>query len=201
MREIVVPGERIGVVEEYVGAEGIFEIKGVLYSSHLGLLEKKDLEVNVKPIKRPILPVKPGEIALGEIRSADRSSFNLFLTLLLRPRVSILIPPVHANMPKRGSNIGARPSDIVIVRVESVENGIVTVTMEGAHELGVIRSICESCGSVLDRGVGYTLICRRCGKIYLDKRLSSKYGWNPFKEGLLNVRGGKENPGPFDRKI
>ena len=201
MREIVVPGERIGVVEEYLGVEGVFEIKGMLYSSYLGLLEKKDLEVNVRPIKRPILPVSPGEIALGEIRSADRNNFNLFLTLLLRPRVSILTPPVHANMPKRGSNIGARPSDIVIVRVESVENGIVTVTMEGSHELGVIRSICESCGSVLDRGVGYTLICRSCGKIHLDKRLSSKYGWNPFKEGLVNVRGREENLSSFTRKI
>jgi exosome complex component CSL4 len=201
MREIVVPGERIGVVEEYVGAEGIFESEGVLYSSHLGFLEKKELEVNVKPIKRPILPVKPGEIALGEIRSADRSNFNLFLTLLLRPRVSLLVPPVHATMPKRGSNIGARPSDIVIVKIESVENGIVTVTMEGSHELGVIRSICESCGSLLDRGVGYTLICRNCGKIYLDKRLSSKYGWNPFKEGLVNVRRGEANSSPLTRKI
>ncbi|MEM3929185.1 MAG: hypothetical protein QXX48_02760 [Candidatus Korarchaeum sp.] len=182
---VVVPGERIGVVEEYIGGEGVFEVGGVLFSSHLGFLDSKDLEVSVRPVRRPILPLRVGELALGEIRSADRNNFNLFLTLLLKPRVGILIPPVHANMPKRSSNLGARPSDIVIVKVESIENGLVTVTMEGSNELGVIRSICEACGSTLDRGVGYTLICRGCGRIYLDKKLSSKYGWNPFKEGLM----------------
>lgn len=182
---LVVPGERIGVVEEYIKGEGVFEAGGVIYSSHLGFLNLKDLEVSVRPVRSPILPLRPGEIALGEIRSADRNNFNLLLTLLLRPRVGFLIPPVHANMPKRASNLGARPSDLVIVMIESIENGQVTVTMSGSGELGVIRSICETCGSTLDRGVGYTLICRGCGRIYLDKKLSSRYGWNPFKEGLI----------------
>ncbi len=182
---LVVPGERIGVVEEYIKGEGIFEVGGVLYSSQLGFLDSKGLEVSVKPVRRALLPLRVGEIVLGEIRGADRNNFNLFLTILLRPRVGLLIPPVHAIMPKRASNLGARPSDLVIVRVESVENGVITTTMEGFSELGVVRSICEACGSVLERGVGYTLICRSCGRIYLDKRLSSRYGWNPFKEGLI----------------
>lgn len=189
---VVVPGERIGVVEEYIGGEGVFEAGGVLFSTYLGFLDSEDLKVSVRPVKKPLLPLRAGEIALGEIRSADRSNFNLFLTVLLKPRVGVLIPPVHASMPKRASNLGARPSDLVIVKVESVENGIVTVTMEGPSELGVVRSICEACGSTLDRGVGYTLICRNCGRIYLDKKLSSKYGWNPFKEGL--IRHVKERP-------
>ncbi|MCS7102925.1 MAG: exosome complex RNA-binding protein Csl4 [Candidatus Korarchaeum sp.] len=182
---VVVPGERIGVVEEYIRGEGIFEVGGELFSSYLGFLDRKDLEVSVRPVRKPILPIRVGELVLGEIRSADRNNFNLFLTILLKPRISILVPPVHANMPKRASNLGARPSDLLIVKVENVENGVVTVTMEGSSELGVIRSICETCGSPLDRGVGYTLICRDCGRIYLDKKLSSKYGWNPFKEGLI----------------
>lgn len=185
MNGLVVPGERVGVIEEFVKWDGIFEVNGVLYSASLGFLEKRGLEASVRPVKNPLLPMKTGDLAVGEIRSADRNNFNLLLTIMLRPRVALLIPPVHATMPKRGSNVGARPSDLVIVKVESVENGVVTVTMEGSSELGVIRSICESCGSVLDRGVGYTLMCRRCGKIYLDKKLSSKYGWNPFKEGLI----------------
>lgn len=185
MGEVVVPGERVGVIEEFVKWDGIFEVNGVLYSANLGLLEKKELEAKVRPVKEPLLPIKIGSLAIGEIRSADRSNFNLLLTVMLRPRTALLIPPVYATMPKRGSNVGARPSDLVIVRVENIDNGVVIVTMEGSSELGVIRSICESCASVLDKGVGYTLMCRKCGKIYLDKKLSNKYGWNPFKEGLI----------------
>ncbi len=184
-RRIVVPGERLGVVEEFIPGEGVREERGTLYSIYLGSLQEKDINVSVRPFKKPILPLRPGEIALGEIRSADRSVYHVHLTALVKPRRALLSPPVQAVMSKRPPNVGARPSDIVLVRINSIDNGTVTVTMGGPPDLGVILSFCPTCGAPLRKGVGYTLVCERCGKVYLDKKISSRYGWNPFKEGLI----------------
>jgi len=184
-RKVVVPGERLGVVEEFIPGEGVREEGGTLYSMYLGALHERDVNISVRPFKRPVLPVRPGEVALGEVRSADRSAYHVHLTALIRPRRSLLSPPVQAVMSKRPPNVGVRPSDIVLVRISSVSNGTVTVTVGGPPELGVILSFCPACGHPLRKGVGYTLVCGRCGKVYLDKKISSRYGWNPFKEGLI----------------
>ncbi|MCD6243607.1 MAG: exosome complex RNA-binding protein Csl4 [Candidatus Korarchaeota archaeon] len=185
-REIVVPGENLGVVEEYIPGEGIREEDGNLYSVYLGSLFEKEVKLSVRPLKRTILPLRPGEIALGEIRGADRQIYHIHLTALIKPRRAILSPPVSATMSKRPPNVGARPSDIVLVKVSSVKNGTVAVTMGGPPELGVLLSFCPVCGTPLKKGVGYTLVCRSCGKVYLDRKISSMYGWNPFKEGLIS---------------
>ncbi len=182
---VVVPGEKLGVVEEFIPGDGVREEEGNLYSLYLGSLHEREINISVRPFRRPVLPLRPGEIALGEIRSADRSVFHVFLTALVKPRRALLSPPVQAIMPKKPPNVGARPSDIVLVRVNSVGNGTVTVTMGGPPELGVVLSFCPVCGAPLRKGVGYTLVCERCGKVYLDKKISSRYGWNPFKEGLI----------------
>lgn len=184
-RKIVVPGEKLGVVEEFIPGEGVREEKGNLYSTYLGSLDEKEVRISVRPFKVSILPLRPEEIALGEIRGADRSTYHVYLTALIKPRRALLSPPVQAIMSKRPPNLGARPSDIVLVKVSSVKDGTVSVTMGGSPELGVIMSFCHACGAPLKKGVGYTLVCSRCGKVYLDKRISSKYGWNPFKEGLI----------------
>ncbi len=184
-RRIVVPGEKLGVVEEFIPNEGIREENGNLYSLYLGSLYEKDVKLSVRPFKRPVLPLRPGEIALGEVRSADRSSYNIHLVALIKPRKALLNPPVQAVMSKRPPNLGVRPSDILLVKINSTKSGLITVTMNGPPELGVILSFCPVCGAPLRKGVGYTLVCENCGKVYLDKKISSRYGWNPFKEGMV----------------
>ncbi len=184
-RKVVVPGEKLGVVEEFIPNKGIREEEGNLYSLYLGTLQEKDVNLSVIPFKRPILPIRPGETALGEIRSADRHTYTVHLVALIKPRRALLNPPVQAVMSKRPPNLGVRPSDIVLVKINSTNNSLITVTMGGSPELGVILGFCPICGAPLRKGVGYTLVCNNCGKIYLDKRISSKYGWNPFKEGMI----------------
>lgn len=184
-RKIVVPGENLGVVEEFIPGEGVREERGNLYSMYLGYLNEKKVKIHVRPFKRPILPLEPGEVALGEIRGADRSTYHVHLTALIEPRRALLSPPVQAIMSKRSPNLGARPSDIILVKIVSVKNGTVAVTMGGSPELGVILSFCPICGAPLKKGVGYTLVCEKCGKVYLDRKISNRYGWNPFKEGLI----------------
>ncbi len=182
---VTVPGESLGVIEEYIPGEGVLERGGVLASKYHGMLKEDNGRISVQPFRRPIYPPRVGEIALGEIRSADRSNFLIHLIALIKPRKGLLIPPVLATMSKRPVNLGVRPSDIVLVKIESIRGGQVTVTLAGSHELGAIRSFCPHCGTPLVKGVGLTLTCPTCGRIYLEKRISSRYGWNPFREGLI----------------
>ncbi len=183
--KVTVPGENLGVVEEYIPGEGVMELGGVITSKYHGILRENNSKISVEPFRKPIFPPRVGEIALGEIRGADRSSFIVHLTAIVKPRRGLLTPPVIAVMSKKPANLGVRPSDVVLVRIESIRGGQVTVTLAGSHELGVIRSFCPNCGTPLVKGVGFTLTCPSCGRIFLEKRISSKYGWNPFRDGLI----------------
>ncbi len=182
---VTVPGESLGVVEEYIPGDGVLESGGIITSKYHGILKENNNRISVEPFKKHIFPPRVGEIALGEIRGADRNSFLVHLVAIVRPRRGLLAPPVVATMSKRPANLGVRPSDVVLVKVESIKGGQVTVTLAGSHELGVIRSFCPHCGTPLVKGVGFTLICPSCGKIFLEKKISSKYGWNPFRDGLI----------------
>ncbi len=55
-RRIVVPGEKLGVVEEFIPNEGIREENGNLYSLYLGSLYEKDIKLSVRPWQRPVVP-------------------------------------------------------------------------------------------------------------------------------------------------
>ncbi len=181
-RDVVLPGEAIGVIEEYIPGRGVYVDGGVIRSAHLGYLRRGEGKVNVDPVRDPPLPLERGWTVVGTVWQTETTISRVRIDSIVSPIRVRLKNPVEGILLRRvSSNAAAFPGDVVLARVEEVENGQVVLSLVGRRE-GVIRARCPSCGAVL-RKVGYTLVCPECGKVILDRKISEDYGLNPFKRG------------------
>ena len=179
---VVVPGEVVGVIEQYLPGEGTFVEDGQIISCFLGKLDVQDHKASVFPFKRADLPLKPGSLVIGRVWESERSQSSVKLFFLWEPLKSRLKSPVLAIMHKRiPENRGALPGDIVMAKVVLNTGSDLFISLARSTKLGVIRAECTKCHKKLNK-VGYALICPVCQKVYLDRKISDLYGLNPFKE-------------------
>ena len=178
--ELVLPGQRLGVIEELLPGEGVYvDADGMLRSARLGYLAKENGRVSVKPIREPLLPLKPGTKVVGVVWGSERALFHVKIFGVVKPKAK-LERPVSGIIPKsHPANLGVRPGDFILAKVWRVDSEQVVLTLAGPS-LGVIWAKCPSCRSPLKR-VGYTLVCDACGKVILDRRVSDLYGQNPLE--------------------
>ncbi len=69
MDKVVVPGEFLGTIEEYVPGQNVNEVDGKIYASLYGILnlDEKHMTVSIKPaVSLPMLKV--GEIVYGVVQ-------------------------------------------------------------------------------------------------------------------------------------
>jgi len=166
-RRLVVPGERIGVIEEYVAGSGTVEYEtGEIGSRTLGSLsiDHKTREAKVEPAK-PIDSFKPGDDVLCEVEDVqDKLTVVRILSArgrpLRNPRSAVIImPPIRGYGFSGTLGIG----DLVFAKVLSVSDGKIDLSIRPPN-CGAVLSFCEFCGALLRRGRD-ALRCTRCGKI------------------------------------
>jgi len=182
MERIVTPGEKLGVIEQYLPGEGTYlSSSGAVISSFLGEALSKDRKIAVKPFREVRYPLSPGDMVIAVIWSSERSQFMAKIVALFKPTEFLFKSPISAVIQKKSpENRAALPGDFVIAKVESFTGGDIYLTMTGSTELGVISARCRKCNVKLNR-VGYTLVCNRCQQVYLDRKISDHYGLNPFE--------------------
>ncbi|PSN86910.1 hypothetical protein B9Q11_01575 [Candidatus Marsarchaeota G2 archaeon ECH_B_SAG-F08] len=193
--EIVVPGEAVGVVEEYISQDNIYEDDGVLRSLVTGKVVKNKITHTIKVEKlteKPKLPkkgdtvfavvieVKP-KIATLEIYSLN--GYSLYQEFK-PPFIGLL--PVSLVSTQRVENLEKLlvPSDLVLAKVVSQKPPFILSTDK--DELGVIMASCVECGHTLYL-VGQKLVCPNCKTLNVRK-LSSNY---IFKQNI-KIRPQKE---------
>lgn len=182
MGKVVIPGEKLGVIEQYLPGEGTYlDQSGAVISSFLGEALSQDRKITVKPIRDVRYPLSPGDVVIAVIWNSERSQFLVKILALFKPRKMLFKSPISAIIQKKTpENRAAMPGDFVLARVESFIGGDIYLTMTGSTELGVISAVCRKCNVKLNR-VGYTLVCNRCQQVYLDRKISDHYGLNPFE--------------------
>ncbi|MEM3670964.1 MAG: exosome complex RNA-binding protein Csl4 [Thermoprotei archaeon] len=163
MSSIVVPGESVGVAEEYVPDGNVVEDNGILRSLVVGSVQKNDEKHTVSvsrlskglmlPEKGEILygvvtDVKPKMVSLDIVSSSDKPFANPFLGLL----------PVSMIDERRVETAEECfiPGDVVLCKVVSEKPPYVVSTK--SPDLGVIKASCRECGSELQLGPG-GLVC------------------------------------------
>jgi exosome complex component CSL4 len=173
----VMPGDRIGCVEEFEAGEGIYEENGVLYASIAGELVVEGKKVSVKPIKE-IPKLEDGDVIVGKVIDL-RNSIAVVKLLqkkgvdrdLTKSSIGILhVSNVQAEFLKDlSSAIGY--GDIIKAKIIDAEN-LKLSTKE--DDMGVIKSRCSLCRYelILD---GNKLKCPRCGNEE-SRKVSSDYG-------------------------
>ena len=180
---IVITGDKICTLEEFLPGENAYEYNNDVISSIIGIVERdfNSRRVNVKPIKEiPI--IKENDKVIGRIIDVKYPAIALvkILKILGKNRTIASIPygVLYVGNIKNEILIDIRKEiaygDIILAKV--IYAGKVPVQLAtNEDELGVIYAFCYNCNLPLKLHEGNKLICENCGRIEVRK-ISKYYG-------------------------
>lgn len=166
--QIVVPGDRLGVIEEFNPGPGTYEQEGTIYSAATGqaLMDLLNKQVSVYPKAHMINVPHVGSIIIGQVMEVhskqaiirifqvgDRQLTGVFSGLLHIGDVSQRYVESMYDVCKAG--------DIIRARVVSEKNRVIHLTTN-EKDLGAVYAFCSRCGYSLDQK-RFILRCPECG--------------------------------------
>ena len=180
MSQPVLPGDRLGVVEEFLPGVGTYEDKGTIYANFTGTakIDNKNKRVTVTPTTRvPELPKEGSTVTAVVVHTQEKmATVNIWKidgNVLQNPFTALL--HISSSSPRYERNMSdvCKAGDILRARVIDMANRIPQLTTAG-RGLGVVRAYCSKCGGVLDFETK-KLQCASCGNIE-RRRLAEDYG-------------------------
>ena len=179
MIEPVLPGDKLGVVEQFLPGIGTYEEDGTIYATFTGnaKIDLKNKRVTVLPTTRvPQLP-KEGATVIASVthtqeKMATVSIWKIENRLLQNPFTAIL--HISSSSPRYERNMSdvCKAGDIIRARVIDMTNRIPQLTTAG-RGLGVIEAFCSKCGARLDF-TNRRLQCQSCGNLE-RRRIAEDY--------------------------
>jgi len=177
----VLPGIRLGVIEEFIPGDGTFQDKDdVIYSTITGFvrIDMKERKISVQATTRiPTYPVK-NDVVLGEIQQVSKKSAVVEIF-----KIGNVELPVHFTGYLYINNAASGyveqmydlfcPCDLIIAIVHQQSDGIARLSTVGP-KFGAFRSFCSRCGELLQRQ-GKQLECPECGNIE-RRKIAKNYG-------------------------
>lgn len=172
----VVPGDKIGVIEEFEGKGDVTINHGVIRSTKVGELSydmrKRIALVKGIEIKSPI--PKEGDVVIGIVEATQSNFITIRINNINNKRVysnftSVIFLPSSPTKMKLPCKIG----DMVKAKVKSVRNGAIFLSL-AEPDLGVIKTSCSLCGGEVVKVKTNTVKCVSCG--YEDyRKLSTSF--------------------------
>jgi exosome complex component CSL4 len=169
---LVVPGERLGVIEEFIPDSGTYVREGVIYSKIIGraLMDMLNRRVSVYPIKEGgVVVPKVGVTVLGQVGNAQ--SDNVLVRILQvgnKKKMSgafggILHIRDASDRYIDSMNEVCVPGDIIRGKVISEKNQVFHLTTDDKN-LGVLFAFCSLCGTLLEQR-RQEMHCPKCGNV------------------------------------
>lgn len=174
----VFPGDKLGVIEEFIEGKGAYKKDGVVRSEELGFTDYNVLEHVVEVEKKTpelIIP-NEGDEVIAEIGSVARRDARVDVFIVNKKEVFpsysgvIHISDISKNYIKNIDS-AMRSGDIIKAKVVNVKNRLNQLSMEG-EEYGVIYAYCSRCGTLLEKNIN-RLVCSKCNRT--ESRQTSKY--------------------------
>ncbi len=178
--QLVLPGERLGVIEEFTPDAGTFVKDGVIYAMIVGraLRDLATRRVSVYPVVREIRVPKIGSTVLGQVSNVQSENatvrvFQIGDKVLSGVFLGILhISDVHIRYVDSMFDV-CKSGDVIRAKVISVKNQVYHLSTKD-KELGVTYAVCSRCGGDLEsRRQG--MHCPKCGNIE-RRKISYDYG-------------------------
>jgi len=177
---LVLPGERLGVIEEFIPDSGTYVKDGVIFSKIIGrsLLDLQNRRVSVYPIVNGAVVPKVSTVVIGQVGNAQ--SDNVFVRIFRIGRKKLTgnfsgilhVSDVSDRYVNSISDV-CKTGDIIRAKVISEKNRIFHLSTNDKG-LGVLYGFCSRCASLLEQQ-RYELKCTKCGNIE-NRKISPDYG-------------------------
>lgn len=177
---LVLPGERLGVIEEFTPDSGTYEKNGVIYSKIVGrsLLDLQNRRVSVYPVVEGVVVPKVGTVVIGQIGNAQSDNVLVRIFRIGRKKLTgnfggiLHVSDVSDRYVDSMSDV-VKPGDIVRAKVISAKNQIFHLSTNDKN-LGILYAFCSRDGTLLGQE-RYDLKCPKCGNIE-RRKLAPDYG-------------------------
>ncbi len=186
--DIVLPGDKVAVIEEFVPDDSCFEQEGVIYSTFLGKVipDSKKHKISVQP-KIKYKEIKVGDVGIGRVLFVKKQIASIDIYYINDEFMGVPVSSIlHVSEASRRfvKNMFevTRPGDWIKFRVTRTVKPVY-VSLVG-HDLGVIVAYCIQCGYELEFKRRNTLQCPNCD--FLQPRITSRSFGRPLKVGPLN---------------
>jgi exosome complex component CSL4 len=177
---LVLPGERLGVIEEFIPDSGTYVKDGVIYSKIVGrsLLDLLNKRVSVYPLINGAVVPKVSTTVIGQVGNAQSDNALVKIFKIGKKKLSgnfggILHISDVSDRYINSMNDVCKPGDIIRAKVISEKNRIYHLTTNDKG-LGILYAFCSRCGTLLEPQ-RYELKCPKCGNIE-NRKMSSDYG-------------------------
>jgi exosome complex component CSL4 len=182
---LVVPGERLGVIEEFIPDSGTYVIDGVIYSRVIGraLIDLQNRRVSVYPLVKDELVPKASSIVIGQIGNAQSDNVLVKIFKLNNKKLSgefsgiLHISDVSDRYVEMMTDV-CKPGDIVRAKVISSKNRVYHLSTNDKN-LGIMYAFCSRCSNLLEHQRYDELRCPKCGNIE-KRKIAPDYGKEPL---------------------
>jgi exosome complex component CSL4 len=168
--QFVLPGERLGVIEEFIPDARTYVKDGVIYSNVVGraLPDFSKKRVSVYPLVHGAAVPKTGSIVLGEVSRVQKQNAFVRVFRIGENQLSVFfsallhVSDVRLRYVDSMFNI-CKPGDIIRAEVISEKNGTYHLSIKDKNS-GVVYALCSQCGNMLELS-RQRIHCLVCGRI------------------------------------
>ena len=172
--QFVVPGNRLGVIEEFMPGPGTYVEHGTIYSKITGraLLDMLNKKVSVYPLGHAVSVPRIGSTVIGQVSDVrNKNAVLRILSIGKRSLSGFFTGILHISDVSQGyieTMYGVcKPSDLMRAKVVSDMNRTYHLSTEDKN-LGVIYAFCSRCGHLLQLS-REKMRCPECGKVEMRK--------------------------------
>ncbi len=177
---LVLPGERLGVIEEFIPDAGTYVRDGVIYSKIVGraLMDLLSKRVSVYPLIRDTSVPKESSIVVGQVGNAQSDNVLVKIFKIGSKRLSgvftgiLHISDVRERYVKSMNDV-CKPGDIIRTKVISNKNQVSHLSTND-KSLGVVYGFCSLCSNLLEPK-RHEMRCPKCGNIE-KRKIALDYG-------------------------
>jgi exosome complex component CSL4 len=181
---LVMPGERLGVIEEFIPDSGTYVKDGVIFSKIIGrsLVDLQNRRVSVYPVIEGAVYPKVGTVVIGQIGNAQSDNVLVKIFRVGKKKLSgsfggiLHVSDVSDRYIDQMSDV-CKPGDIVRAKVISEKNKVFHLSTNDKN-LGIMYAFCSRDGTLLNQD-GYDLNCPKCGNVE-RRKISPDYGKEPI---------------------
>lgn len=186
----VVPGDRLGVIEEFTSGPGTYVEDGIIHAQVTGrtLLDMLNRQVSVYPIVEAATVPHVGSVVTGMATDVRNKNAILHIFKIGDKNLSgafkgaLHISGVSQGYVDNMYNV-CKSGDIVRAKVISTANRSIFLSTVD-KDLGVLQALCSMCGNMLEpanRGMS----CPNCGN-FERRKMAPDYGKDITGEGEGN---------------